>query len=124
MQEEVWKNGKLWNVSVVTLIDGKIKEPGNFKNGAGTKLNYYPDGNLEISCNFKSGQPHGKWKYYYESGELAEEGIFDTGYKTGQWITFHKNGNKESEGRYLNDVKIGTWKFFSRSGTLIRSEIN
>lgn len=112
--------GKLWNVTPFITLNGSESDPGTLKDGIGIKLNYYPDGNLEISCHFDDGVPNGSWKYYYENGTITEEGQFEKGQKTGYWIMYFKNGKKESSGTYTRDNKSGAWIYYSKSGNILR----
>ena len=118
-QEEEWKAGKLWNIGPYINLRGDTLNPGSFKNGVGTKINYHPDNSIEISCDFLDGIPHGSWKYFYENGKIGEDGTFENGLKTGEWTFYYSNGKIESQGKFVNDKKSGAWIYFSRSGELI-----
>ena len=119
MQEEEWEMGKIWNVSSFITSRGDTLSAGTLNNGSGIKLNYYAEGNIEISCEFQQGVPHGNWKYYYQNGKVGEEGVFENVVKMGNWKFYYRNGKQESIGAYSNDKKTGSWIYFSKSGSIL-----
>ncbi len=119
MQEEEWKNGKLWNISDYTNIFGDTLYSGSLKNGDGLKINYYITGKKEIECEFKDGIPDGSWTYYYENGSVAEKGQFSKGQKHEEWEFYYKNSRLESKGKFKDGVKDGVWTYYGRDGIIL-----
>ena len=77
---------RLINVSEYYNYDGSAKlDPGTLKDGNGTRITYYINGQKESEGNYTSGKPEGTWKYYHDNGRLASEGQMEEGRKEGPW---------------------------------------
>jgi hypothetical protein len=106
-QEEFWKYGRLINVSEYNTYDGSSTlDPGTLKDGDGTRITYYINGQKESEGNYKSGHPDGQWKYYHDNGRLASEGDMENGKKEGPWKYYSRAGNLEDIINFKNDEVI------------------
>ncbi|WP_332912821.1 hypothetical protein [Algoriphagus boritolerans] len=56
-------------------------EKGTLKDGNGTRITYYVNGQKESEGTFKSGKAEGLWIFYHENGRKASEGTMIDGKK-------------------------------------------
>lgn len=53
---------------------------------------FYSDGKIKASKNYKNGKLHGKHILYYEDGKVKQEKEFDMNFQTGEQIDFTRDG--------------------------------
>jgi uncharacterized protein len=106
-QEEFWENGRLKNVGDCFSYDGQRKlEKGTLKDGNGTRITYYINGQKESEGTFKSGKAEGLWIFYHENGRKASEGSMKDGKKEGPWRYYNSAGRLEDLINFKNDVIV------------------
>ena len=77
-------------------------------------IEYYADGSIETTKNFKEGKKQGDFKEYYISGELKYEAVFDYDSLVGNSNSYFENGQIKSQGNRKN----GAWKTFYENNQL------
>jgi uncharacterized protein len=103
-QEEYWDSGRLMNVSEYSSYDGtKTFDKGTLKDGFGTRITYYVNGQKESEGTYKSGKPDGLWIFYHENGRKASEGTMIDGKKEGPWRYYNSAGRLEDLINFKND---------------------
>jgi uncharacterized protein len=106
-QEEFWTNGRLNNIGDYFSYDGsRTLEKGSLKDGNGTRITYYVDGNRESEGSYVSGKPEGLWIYYHETGKKASEGQMKDGKKEGPWKYYNVSGRLEQVINYKDDEVV------------------
>ena len=67
-----------------------------FKNGKvnGKWVQWFSNGNKELSLNYVNGVPRGRAKFWFEDGTLRAEGIVKSEVVGGGWILEDSGGNK------------------------------
>ena len=61
-------------------------------------------------------RPHGQWINFYENGQLKDSGNYRNGFREGEWTSWYKNGNIESRGTYHIHEQHGDWEYFYENG--------
>lgn len=152
--KEYYENGKLseeyicdckkeggWIVSVISKHDtsGNNLDVGNFKDGVGKLIEYYPSGKIEneefyskIDCPdykkyfseqgiliqeeyFKNCEKDGKQKQYHDNGKTSSELTYKSGEPNGLFISYYEDGTIESRGIYKNvygSMRYKLWRLF------------
>lgn len=54
-------------------------------------ISYFEEGNINMSCGFKNGLPHGEFNSYYEDGSKKVECVFDEGVLYGKFNYFEQD---------------------------------
>ncbi len=85
--------------------------------------NYFTNGQLESSTNFKNNQKHGEYTSFWENGEMSSRGFFNDGKMDSIWKFWDSNGNIEGISNWRKDLKHGKWTAFYNSGQ-IKQESN
>lgn len=81
---------------------------------------YYPNGNLKLETNNRSGKLHGIANYYYESGKLKAREFYQDNQIHGLSIWYYESGEIKSE-RYYKDGTLTRKKDFDKSGRILQS---
>ena len=108
--------------------NGQIKSTANYKDGAifGQYIEYYDNGQIKKQTIYKSGNFNGPYiEYYYRedmSTVIKEEGNYKAGRKEGLWIKYFRNGKKELEVNWKSDVEV-EWIRYYKNGTVARQNI-
>lgn len=79
-----FRHDKLWNVK--EYYDEKYipLDYGNFKNGTGLLIIYFPDGKIYQKGNYRNGLKEGKWEYYaWGDGKLMKTENYKEGIACG-----------------------------------------
>lgn len=87
-----------------------------------TVKDYYPNGELRSSIEFKGSVQDGVASYYDEMGVKKLEVTMVNGKKEGRLRTFFFNGNLQTEEYYVNDMLNGKQTNFDKDGVKL-SEI-
>jgi len=80
----------------ILVITGYLKACS----GNEVRSEYYTNGQLKESTEYRGDLPHGYFKAYYESGDLRASGSFEEGIMVGTWKYWYKDGTQMSEGVY------------------------
>ncbi|WP_276167949.1 toxin-antitoxin system YwqK family antitoxin [Zobellia alginiliquefaciens] len=101
--------------------NGQIKEEGQIvKNKKeGLWKEFYKDGTIKSTINYKEGKRHGDLLVYYDNGNLAKKGeiIKDT-ITIGMWQWFYKNKQLKIEGAFdIQGNQKDIWKTFYEDGS-------
>ncbi len=94
----------------------------NVDTANGQELEYYPNGQIRMSGDYKNGERHGVWTSWYESGIKRSEVTYKNGLRDGPVITWYENGNMRYKGWYEEDERVRKWKFFNEEGELIKKK--
>jgi hypothetical protein len=92
---------------------GKKTETESDKKNTGLRENYYPNGELKSSVNYKDGVKHGVAKNYYENGNLKLAMTYENGKKTGASYFYYEDGQLYRESIYKNDKLDGVRKVYA-----------
>lgn len=87
----------------------------------GTKVVYFPNGNVAEEINFRVGMMHGENKYYAPNGTLLKALNYANDKMEGLAVYYDEFGKKSIEGNYKDDKKHGVWKYY-KNGTLDHEE--
>lgn len=123
--------------------DGNLRFENQLENGYFKE--YYNDGALKISSNYRDWQLHGKWIKYFQDGSIEWEVEYFNGFKHGFYKLYHANnqlkligklrkGKKEGEesqyyengqlkwtGEFKANVPIKKWEHFDSNGSKIET---
>ena len=97
--------------------NGKLRYTGQFKEGQpyGTFRNFYSDGKIQAVREFV--EPNfSKVRFYYQNGDIMAKGYYRGQQKDSLWQTFGADSAIVTEGNYLRDKKYGLWKVYFRNG--------
>lgn len=93
------------------------------KNGHGSMIEYYENGQTKYKGDVENYRRIGVWKVFYPSGQQMEEVGFDSrGAATGLHRYFYENGSLEFTGQREEGKMVGLWMYFDRTGDLIFSQ--
>jgi len=105
--------------SVVNFFkNGQIKYSGNYRNSKkfGTWTWYFENGNKSVSGNYNSnGKEDSIWTWYSEGGQKTLERNYVMGEQK-SLAEFFKNGQIKYSGNYRNGKKFGTWTWYFENG--------
>jgi len=103
------KNGK-W---VEYYENGKVKSTGQYKNDKkdGKWIYYHKKGTIQQTGNYSNGKLTGLWSWYFENGGLLLEEYFLLGLSDGESIEFEESGDTIAKGLYIQGNKEGKWFF-------------
>lgn len=116
--EDVWREGKLWEIRLDFFPDGKPVEGVRVVAGNGHQKHFYESGKLQSEGDYQEGRKAGFWQAFYESGKLQSEGHYHQGGEIGLWRYFYENGTLKSEGAYEEKQKVDVWKYYNEKGEL------
>lgn len=102
---------RYWGVlALLLLLSGCTK----------VKKEYYPNGRIKSSVEFKFGKENGKMIYYDDYyGTKTLEITMKKGKKNGKLTRYFSNGNIETEAMYVNDLLEGKEIIYDRRGNKI-----
>jgi len=81
-------------------------------------LDYYQDGSLKDSLNYKDGHFSGISLSWYKNGMIRDSSSIDESGK-GLYFSWFDNGNPSSAGKYVEfDKRQGKWQYFHKNGQL------
>ena len=89
-----------------------------------TKKNYYENGQLLSSINYRDGVRNGQFSYFGAQGQLITEGNYQEGKLANVWTTYHDNGQVKRQGLYkyhvnkTTETQEGTWTSYYENGAL------
>lgn len=117
-EKEYYENGILkhdihfigeipWSVGKGNSIDGKPLNLGTLIFGTGLYNEYYDNGQLRKSGNFKKDECDSIWTFYHKNGKKAAEVNWKDGIQIGQSIQYFESGNKFREVPYVNGRRHG-----------------
>lgn len=80
---------------------------------------YYKNGKVEQSGNYKNGEKVGEWKSFFETGELSSITIYDQkGNPTGFSEDYYKNGKLQSIRTKIKDDIFLSKEFYEETGNI------
>ena len=79
---QLYENGLLWDVLKYKDSTGNELSVGDFKDGSGELIEYYPDGSIFFTKHYKNGKPDGLWKEFFPNGSVKSEIDYDKGVRT------------------------------------------
>lgn len=108
----------IWNY--YSYYDKSLSNKENYIKGKkeGVSVNYYASGKKSQELEYKNDIKDGIWKQYYENGSLKLSTQFKEGKRTGAFAVYYSNGKIEWKGTYVNDMKHGKWTHNHSDGTL------
>ena len=87
--------------------------------------NYFPNGQVKSTIEFKDGKLNGKIREYNESGVLLKEAYYKEGVLDGAYTSYYSNKNVEVESTYKNGIQCGKFMSYTEDGKILRNgEIN
>ncbi len=82
-----------------------------------TETNYYPDGNIQSSIQYRFGKENGIAKYYYDIPNTLEiEMEMKQGKRNGEFRRYYKNGLLDTYCTYVNDSIEGVEINYTANG--------
>lgn len=130
LQKEYYRSGELRFEN--QLENGYFKE--YYKNGAikissnyrdlqlhGLWVKYFPDGSTEWEVEYFNGFKHGYYKLYYANNQLKLEGKLKKGKKEGEELQYYENGQLEWNGNFKVNQRVKKWLHFDRNGSKIET---
>jgi antitoxin component YwqK of YwqJK toxin-antitoxin module len=98
--------------------NGKFQTIGKYVHGKkeGNWQEYFSDGSLKDTRNYKNGNPSGTALSWYKNGMSKDSSQFDD---NGNGIAFSwfDNGQPSAAGRYIEfNKKHGAWQYFHKNG--------
>jgi antitoxin component YwqK of YwqJK toxin-antitoxin module len=106
------KDGELDGSFEEFFDDGTIKQSGEYKNGKldGTVKKWYTNGQLRRMETYKDGVLDGPYESYYTSGQLQQRGTIKDRKHVGDYEVWRGNGTLEAKGQFGNDgSRTGLW---------------
>jgi antitoxin component YwqK of YwqJK toxin-antitoxin module len=89
------------------IVEKGIVDKEGFKTGIWEE--YYSDGNLRASGEYKNNRKEGNWKFYFENGALEQDGNFSKGKYSGFWKWYYPTGEIWKEEEYYNGKEEGLY---------------
>lgn len=77
---------------------------------------WYPNGQIQFTGAYRSGNQDGKFTWYYQNGQKQAEGFFAANKRHGNWIWWHENGMRASLGGYVKGDPAGDWQWWLADG--------
>ena len=143
-KETIYRDKKTYKIKLYNE-DGNLVKEETYNDGDeldGSRIIYYPNGNIKEDYSFVDGSNHGKFNSYFENGSLKTDLEYSKGDMTGtcSWyypsgnlmiikdfstgvnykIEFHENGEKKAEGPFgsgdLFNANVGHWVFYDKQG--------
>jgi len=101
--------------------NGKVKSTGEFKNGLihGLRTVYYENGNKDFERNYINGIENGASIEYYPNGQVRQEVYFKNGREDGIGKLFYENGQVQAILTHSNGVQHGDYFEYTPDGKLI-----
>jgi hypothetical protein len=70
---------------------------------------WWPNGNLHVEGQYKSGREDGQWTHYYPGGEKESAGSYRDGQRDGTWVLWDKPGTPPREVVYISGRLIANF---------------
>ena len=106
--------------------DGKIKSSVNYKEGiaSGSAIFYYDNekSTVKAKVNFDKDKIIDKYLEFYQNNERKAMIEYDDGLPHGDCEYYYDSGVLKIEGEFKKGVKNGKWKHYSEAGNLIDKE--
>lgn len=122
IEEATYNKGKLDLTRTIYFPNGNVKIEENYRSGDfhGPYNEYDSTGQLLLTLNYANNVISGTSKGYYPSGSLKEEVTFANNEEEGPFKEYHPNGKISWEGTYRNgDNEFGLLLQYDTTGTLI-----
>ena len=108
---------------IETYENGNVRSITYLKNDSNKLIkikteDYFTNGQLESSTNFKNNQKQGEYTSFWENGEMSSRGFFNDGKMDSIWKFWDSNGNIEGISNWRKDLKHGKWTAFYNSGQI------
>ncbi len=105
------KEGKFTNY----FPNGNIRETSQYKGGdkEGPLVHYFASGLVSDSTNYSQDQEQGYFVRYFANGLKKEEGFYVGGSLEGPYYRYDEMGNLMTSGYYKDGDKEGTWDWYS-----------
>ncbi|MCC6151786.1 MAG: sigma-70 family RNA polymerase sigma factor [Planctomycetes bacterium] len=104
-----YANGRIESEWTELVTPGKAVKHGTF-------TNFWPNGIVRESGEYRDDLREGSWTYQYEDGIRFTEGEYLHNKPHGSWKVYDKQGNPETTGRYENGEHVGEWITFHPNG--------
>jgi len=102
----------------LTLIEGRLFEPGRTNPFQGWILDHYPDGTLLSRSEVSNGVLHGLSQGWHTNGTLQIEEHFKNGKSDGLRRKYHANGSLLSEAAIQDARIVGVFRRWYENGQL------
>ena len=101
--------------------NGKVKGTGEFKDGLvhGLRTVYYENGNKSLERNYQNGIENGASIEYYPSGQVKQEANFKNGKQDGIFKVYYQSGQVHAILTFSNDIQEGDYFEYAPDGKLI-----
>lgn len=90
---------------------------------SGTTEDFYTNGQLKESIDYKSGKRQGFYRKWFDDGTLSFESNYRDGKQSGSAQSWWRNGNLRSEAIFLDGIAHGKQRQWYKSGKIFK-EIN
>ncbi len=86
----------------------------NHKSDTLEKTEYYKNGNIKITGQYKSNERDGEWQYFYKNGQLWSKGTFVNGKSDGLFVIYNEDGTLFMQSSYKEGKPDGSWIFYEK----------
>ena len=103
--------------------NGIIKTSSNYRDWQlhGKWIKYFQNGSVEWEVEYYNGLKHGFYKQFHSNNQLKLIGKLIKGKKEGEESQYYENGQLEWIGEFKANIPIKKWKHFDVNGTEIES---
>lgn len=105
----VWKEWYEHTENGVATLEGPYTE-------------YWPDGSVQETGQFRRNRRQGPWIRRHANGELHSQQEWQDHLAHGYGQIYHENGVRHAEGTYVAGKKHGYWQYWHDNGNRMRTE--
>lgn len=113
----IWSYGQT-NINDLERINGLWTKKGENTPYTGLFIEYFKNGKVEGTGEFKEGLVHGLRTIYYKNGNKSLERIYRNGINDGKSIEYYPNGKVKQEANFKNGKEDGIFKVFYENGQI------
>jgi antitoxin component YwqK of YwqJK toxin-antitoxin module len=126
LRTTTYLNDKKNGVSIQYFKDGTISDSVNYKdnNFCGRVKFYYPNGQLNFAAYYDDKfLQQGEFTLFYANGKISQKGLHKNGLMVGKWYKYYENGKIESVSFYDKlGNKDSIWMYYNQNGILEKRE--
>ncbi|MBT8261187.1 MAG: PD40 domain-containing protein [Bacteroidia bacterium] len=101
--------------------NGQMKSSRNYKDGMyqGYWTEWYSNGNMKFRGDRYKNKGEGLTKWWHENGQLKKMGTYNLDKQHGAVLRWYDNGNLQQIRYYINDIANGNWTTFDKNGDVL-----
>ena len=103
--------------------NGQIFSSGNYKNNMkeGKWEYWYESGKKKLDCSFVRDSLNGEYVSWYENEQMKDKSNYKNGVLVGEEVSWHKNGQLHYKGLYDAGDMVGEWNYLNDKGEIYKS---